>query len=157
MEIRIYNSLTNQIESFKPINEGKVSMYVCGPTVYNFVHIGNMRPVVVFDTFRLFLTYIGYDVKYVSNYTDVDDKIINKANEEGTDYMTISERYIAEYKTDAQGLGVKEATIHPRATENIDEIISIVSDFRLNMTLFVPGIGVTKASSKIVVSSKRSK
>ena len=124
--MKIYNTLTRTKDEFIPIEEGKVRMYACGPTVYDFIHIGNARPLIVFDTFRRYLEWRGYEVRFVQNFTDVDDKIINRANKEGTDYMTISERYIGEFWTDAQGLGVKKATIHPRATENIDEIIDII-------------------------------
>ena len=125
--MKIFNTLTRQKEELVPINEGEVRIYACGPTVYNYIHIGNSRPICVFDTLRRYLEYRGYKVIFVQNFTDIDDKIINRANEEGTDYMTVSEKYIAEYKTDAKGLNVREATVHPRATENIDEIISIVS------------------------------
>ncbi len=124
--MKIYNTLTRSKDEFVPIEDGKVKMYACGPTVYNFIHIGNARPLIVFDAFRRFLEWKGYDVTFAQNFTDVDDKIINKANDEGTDFMTISERYIEEFWKDAQGLGVKKATIHPKATENIDEIISII-------------------------------
>ena len=124
--MKIYNTLTRNKDEFVPIEEGKVKMYACGPTVYNLIHIGNARPLIVFDAFRRFLEWKGYEVTFAQNFTDVDDKIINKANEEGTDFMTVSERYINEFWTDAQGLGVKKATIHPKATENIDEIISII-------------------------------
>lgn len=125
--MKIYNTLTRQKEELVPINEGEVKIYACGPTVYNYIHIGNSRPICVFDVLRRYLEYRGYKVTFVQNFTDIDDKIINRANEEGTDYLTVSEKYIAEYKTDAHGLNVREATVHPRATENIDEIISIVS------------------------------
>ena len=120
--MKIFNTLTRQKEELVPINEGEVRIYACGPTVYNYIHIGNSRPICVFDTLRRYLEYRGYKVIFVQNFTDIDDKIINRANEEGTDYMTVSEKYIAEYKTDAKGLNVREATVHPRATENIDEI-----------------------------------
>ena len=125
--MRIFNTLTRQKEELVPIKEGEVRIYACGPTVYNFIHIGNSRPICVFDVLRRYLEYRGNKVIFVQNFTDIDDKIINRANEEGTDYMTVSEKYIAEYKTDAKGLNVREATVHPRATENIDEIISIGS------------------------------
>ncbi len=124
--MKIYNTLTRSKDEFVPIEEGKVKMYACGPTVYNLIHIGNARPLIVFDAFRRFLEWKGYEVTFAQNFTDVDDKIINKANEEGTDFMTVSQRYINEFWTDAEGLGVKKATIHPKATENIDEIISII-------------------------------
>ncbi|MEA5011275.1 MAG: cysteine--tRNA ligase [Angelakisella sp.] len=126
--MKVFNTLSRSKEEFIPIEPGKVRMYACGPTVYNYIHIGNARPICVFDTLRRYLEYRGYEVKFVQNFTDIDDKIINKANEEGTDYKTVSERYIAEYKTDAEGLGVRPATIHPKATETMDGIISIVKE-----------------------------
>lgn len=125
--MRIFNTLTREKEEFKPIEEGKVKIYACGPTVYNYIHIGNARPLCVFDVLRRYLEYKGLDVTFVQNFTDIDDKIIKRANEEGTDYMTISEKYIEEFWKDAKGLNYREATIHPRATENIDKIIEIVS------------------------------
>ncbi|MBQ7500834.1 MAG: cysteine--tRNA ligase [Clostridia bacterium] len=124
----LYNSLTSQKEEFIPIEEGKVKMYACGPTVYNYFHIGNARCFVVFDMLRRYLEYRGYEVTFVQNFTDVDDKMIRRANEEGITVKEVAEKYIAEYFTDAKGLGVRPATYHPRATENIDEIIAIVSD-----------------------------
>ncbi len=126
--MKIFNTLTRTKEEFVPLESGKVRLYACGPTVYNYIHIGNARPICVFDTLRRYLEYRGYEVKFVQNFTDIDDKIINKANEEGTDYKTISERYIGEYWTDAKGLGVRPATIHPKATETMDEIIAIVEE-----------------------------
>ncbi len=126
--MKIYNTLTRSKDEFKPIEPGKLSMYVCGPTVYNLIHIGNARPMIVFDTVRRYFEYKGYDVSYVSNFTDVDDKIINKANEEGVDASVISERYIKECKQDMAGMNVKEATVHPKATEEIDGMIAMVSD-----------------------------
>lgn len=117
--MKIYNTLTKRKEEFVPLEEGKVKMYVCGPTVYNFIHIGNARPMIVFDTVRRYFEYKGYDVNYVSNFTDVDDKIIKKAIEEGVDAQTISERYIAECKKDMEMMNVKPATVHPKATEEI--------------------------------------
>ncbi len=124
--MKIYNTLTRRKEEMIPIKEGEYKIYACGPTVYNFIHIGNSRPICVFDVLRRYLEYRGNKVTYVQNFTDIDDKIIKRANEEGTDYLTVSEKYIKEYKIDAKGLNVREATVHPRATENIDEIISIV-------------------------------
>lgn len=126
--MKVFNTLTRKKEEFIPMEPGRVKLYACGPTVYNFIHIGNARPLCVFDVLRRYLEYRGYDVTFVQNFTDIDDKIINKANEEGTDYKTISQRYIAEYKTDAAGLGVKEATIHPKATETMEEIIRTVQE-----------------------------
>lgn len=125
--MKIFNTLTMQKEEFKTIEEGKVKMYACGPTVYNYIHIGNARPLCVFDTFRRYLEYRGYEVNFVQNFTDIDDKIIKRANEEGTDYKTVSEKYIEEFWKDSEGLGIRKATVHPKATENIDEIIDIIS------------------------------
>lgn len=125
--MRVYNTLTRKKEELKTIKEGEVNIYACGPTVYNYIHIGNARPLCVFDTFRRYLEYRGYKVNFVQNFTDIDDKIIKKAIEEGTDYKTVSEKYISEFWTDAKGMNVREATVHPRATENIDEILSIIS------------------------------
>ena len=124
--MKIYNTLTRKKEEFVPVHPGKVGMYVCGPTVYNFIHIGNARPMIVFDTVRRYFEYKGYDVNYVSNFTDVDDKIINKANEEGVSAMEIAERYIKECKTDMEGLNIKPATHQPRATEEIDGMIRMI-------------------------------
>lgn len=124
--MKIFNSLTMQKEEFVPIEKGKVRMYACGPTVYNYIHVGNARPLIMFDVLRRYLEYRGYDVTFVQNFTDVDDKIIKRANEEGASSKEISEKYIDEYYTDTNGLGVREATIHPKATENIAQIISMV-------------------------------
>lgn len=124
--MKILNTLTRRKEEFVPINEGKVGIYVCGPTVYDYIHIGNARPMIVFDTLRRYLEYKGYDVNYVSNFTDVDDKIIKRANEEGVDASVISERYIAEVKKDMAALNVREATTHPKATEEIPDMIEMV-------------------------------
>lgn len=124
--MRIYNTLTKSKQEFHPITEGKVGMYVCGPTVYNYIHIGNARPMIVFDTVRRYLEYKGYEVNYVSNFTDVDDKIIKKAMEEGVDASEISERYIKECQKDMADLNVKEATHHPKATEEIDGMIAMI-------------------------------
>ncbi len=125
--MRIYNTLTRKKEEFKPVEEGKARIYVCGPTVYNYFHIGNARPFVVFDTLRKYLEYRGYKVKFVQNFTDVDDKIINKAREEGVTAPEISEKYIAEYFKDAAALNVKKADVHPKVSEHIPEIIDFVS------------------------------
>src|SRR5574344_381068 len=125
--MRIYNTLSRSKEVFKPIEEGKIKMYVCGPTVYDYMHIGNARPLVVFDTFRRFMSYRGYDVNYVVNFTDVDDKIIKKSIEEGISTKEVTGRYIAQYMTDAHALNLdEENTIHPRATEVMDDIIDFV-------------------------------
>ncbi len=126
--MRIYNTLTRRKEEFVPQEEGKVKMYVCGPTVYNYFHIGNARPFVVFDTMRKYLEYRGYKVKFVQNFTDVDDKIINRAKEEGVSAGEISEKYIEEYYKDAAALNVRKATVHPKVTETMDDIIKFVQD-----------------------------
>jgi len=124
--IKLYNTMTRQKEDFQPIEEGKVKMYVCGPTVYNYIHIGNARPAIVFDTVRKYLQFRGYDVMFVSNFTDVDDKIIRVANELGEDVPTVSERFIKAYFEDVHSLGCSEADAHPRVTESIDIIIEFV-------------------------------
>lgn len=125
--MKIYNTLTQKKEEFIPIEEKKVRMYVCGPTVYNFIHIGNARPMIVFDTVRRYFEYKGYQVTYVSNFTDIDDKIIKRAMEEHMDTSEISERYIKEAKQDMQSLNVKPATVHPKATEEIDGMIAMIN------------------------------
>lgn len=124
--MKIFNTLTREKQEFVPIEAGKVKIYACGPTVYNLIHIGNARPICVFDILRRYLTYRGYEVEFVQNFTDVDDKIIKRALEEGVPSKEISERYIAEYKKDAAALNVMEATVHPKVTENMGEIIRIV-------------------------------
>ena len=126
--MKVYNTLTRKKEEFVPLVPGKVSMYVCGPTVYNFIHIGNARPMIVFDTARRYMEHKGYEVNYVSNFTDVDDKIIAKANEEGVSAQEISERYIAECKKDMADMNVKPASTHPLATQEIDGMIEMISD-----------------------------
>ena len=124
--MRVYNTLTRKKEDFVPINPEEVKIYVCGPTVYNYFHIGNARPFVVFDTLRRYLEYIGYTVNFVQNFTDVDDKIINRAQEEGLSPSEVSEKYILEYFKDAEALNVRPATVHPKVTENIEQIIEFV-------------------------------
>ena len=124
--MKIFNTLTRHKDEFHPINEGKVGIYVCGPTVYDYIHIGNARPMIVFDTLRRYFEYKGYEVNYVSNFTDVDDKIIKRANEEGVDASVISERYIVECKKDMAALHVEEATTHPQATKEIPDMIAMV-------------------------------
>ncbi len=124
--MKVYNTLTRQKEEFVPLEPGKVKMYVCGPTVYDYIHIGNARPYVIFDTIRRYMEYKGYEVNYVQNFTDVDDKIIKKANAEGVDSKVISERYIEEAKKDAEGLNVEPATKNPKVTEEMDEIIEMI-------------------------------
>ncbi len=126
--MKLFNTLKKQKEDFVPLVEGEVKMYVCGPTVYNYFHIGNARPFVVFDTLRKYFEYKGYKVTYVQNFTDVDDKIINKAKEEGLDSKEISERFIKEYFKDADALGIGRATVHPKVTENIDQIIVFIQE-----------------------------
>lgn len=126
MAIRIFNTLTQKKEVFQPLEEGKVKMYVCGPTVYNYIHIGNARPAIVFDTVRRYLEFRGYEVQYVSNFTDVDDKIIKVAKELNEDVPTVAERFIQAYFADIEALNCKHATIHPRVTENIDTIIEFI-------------------------------
>ena len=124
--MKLYNTLSRQYEEFTPLEPGKVRMYACGPTVYNYIHVGNARPIILFDVLRRYLEYRGYDVTFVQNFTDVDDKIIRRANEEGISSSQVAEKYIAEYRKDAAGLGVREATVHPKATENIPQIIDLV-------------------------------
>ena len=125
--MKVYNTLTRKKEELVPITQGEIKMYACGPTVYNYIHIGNARPLCIFDILRRYLEYRGYNVKFVQNFTDIDDKIIRRANEEHVDFSEISERYIKEFWTDADGLNVRHATINPKATENIDAIIQIIS------------------------------
>lgn len=122
----VYNTMTRRKEELVPMTPGVIKMYVCGPTVYNFIHIGNARPLVVFDTMRRYLEYRGYKVEFVSNFTDIDDKLIRRANEENTTVPALAEKYIKEYYTDADGLGAERATCNPRATEHIDDIIKLV-------------------------------
>ncbi len=128
MTIKMYNTLTRKKEVFKPIEEKKVKMYVCGPTVYNYIHIGNARPAIVFDTVRRYLEYRDYDVTYLLNFTDIDDKIINEAKQLNEDVETLTNRYITAYKEDVGALAVKPATHHPRVTETMDEIITFISE-----------------------------
>ena len=125
--MRIFNTLTREKDEFKPITEGEVKIYACGPTVYNYIHIGNARPLCVFDVLRRYFEWRGYKVSFVQNFTDIDDKLIKRANEEGSTVPEIAERYIKEFWTDADGLNVKHATVNPRATENIEQIQSIIS------------------------------
>ncbi|MCX7748271.1 MAG: cysteine--tRNA ligase [Clostridia bacterium] len=124
--MKIYNTLTRKKEEFVPIEENKVKMYSCGPTVYNYFHIGNARPFIIFDTLRRYLEYRGYEVRFVQNFTDIDDKMIKKANEENITVKELAEKFIGEYFKDAKGLGVSEASLHPKATENIDAIIDLI-------------------------------
>ena len=125
--MKVYNTLTRQKEELVPITPGEIKMYACGPTVYNYIHIGNARPLCIFDILRRYLEYRGYKVKFVQNFTDIDDKIIKRANEEGVKFSEGSEKYIDEFWKDAKGLNVRQANVHPKATENIDNIINIIS------------------------------
>lgn len=124
--MKIYNTLTRKKEEFVPIDKNEVKMYSCGPTVYDYFHIGNARPFIIFDTMRRYLEYIGYNVKFVQNFTDIDDKMIKRANEEGITVKELGERFINEYFADAQALGIHKASVHPKATENIEAIIDVV-------------------------------
>ena len=139
--MKLYNSMTRKKEEFVPLEPGKVKMYSCGPTVYNYFHIGNARPFIIFDTLRRYFEYRGYDVKFVQNFTDIDDKVIKKANEEGVTYDVIADRYIKEYFVDAKGLGIHPATVHPRATETMDAIIDIVKTLIDNGHAYVAANG----------------
>ena len=130
--MKIFNTLTRKKEEFVPINPGEVKMYSCGPTVYNYFHIGNARPFIIFDTVRRYLEYNGYKVTFVQNFTDIDDKMINRANDEGITVKDLGDRFIAEYFKDADALGIKRASVHPKATENIDSIIDIVKKLEDN-------------------------
>ncbi|MBQ7075282.1 MAG: cysteine--tRNA ligase, partial [Clostridia bacterium] len=130
--MKLYNTLTRQKEEFVPIEKDTVKMYSCGPTVYNYFHIGNARPFIVFDALRNYLSYIGYNVTFVQNFTDIDDKLINKAKEENTTVKEIAETFIKEYFTDADALGICRASVHPRATDNIDAIIEIIKKLESN-------------------------
>lgn len=126
--MKLFNTLTRKKEEFIPNEAGKVKMYACGPTVYNYFHIGNARPLIIFDALRRYMEYRGYEVTFVQNFTDIDDKMIKRANEEGITVKELAERFIKEYFVDAKGLGVREATFHPKATENIDSIIDIIKE-----------------------------
>ena len=126
--MKVFNTLTRSKQELKPITPGELKIYACGPTVYNYIHIGNARPLCVFDVLRRYLEWRGMKVNFVQNFTDIDDKLINKANEEGTTVQQVAERYIKEFWTDAKGLNVREATVHPKATENIDAIIELISE-----------------------------
>lgn len=149
--MQIYNTLTKSKQTFKPLEEGKVKMYVCGPTVYNLIHIGNARPMMVFDTVRRYMEYKGYEVNYVSNFTDVDDKIIKAANEEGVDPSVISERYIEECKKDMASLNVKPATTHPKATEEIDGMLEMIQ------TLIEKGYAYVAKDGTVYYSTRKFK
>ena len=124
--MKVYNTLTRRKEELVPIDKSELKMYVCGPTVYNYIHIGNARPFVVFDTMRKYLEYRGQKVKYVQNFTDVDDKIINRAREEGISAMDVANKYIAAYYEDVKQLNIEPASVHPRVSETMDDIIAFV-------------------------------
>lgn len=147
--MKIYNTLTRKKEEFQPIEEGKVRMYVCGPTVYNYIHIGNARPMIIFDTFRRYLEYKGYEVNYVSNFTDVDDKIIKEAIEEGITAEDVSARFIAECKKDMADLNLKPATTHPLATQEIDGMIEMIK------TLIEKGYAYAAADGTVYYRTRR--
>lgn len=131
-QMMIYNTLSRKKEAFVPLHEGKCGIYACGPTVYNYFHIGNARPFIMFDTLRRFLTHLGYDVTFVQNFTDIDDKMIRRANEEGTTVEAIADKYIEEYFKDAAAIGVQKADVHPRATKHIGEIIGLIKKLEKN-------------------------
>ena len=136
--MKLYNTLSRSLEEFVPVNEGQVNMYNCGPTVYNYIHVGNARPLVIFDTLRRYFIYKGYDVNFVVNFTDIDDKIINRANEEHVDFTEISERYIEEFKKDANGLHLYDyKTINPRATEMIPQMIEFIKTLEYKDAAYV--------------------
>ena len=146
--MKIFNTLTRKKEELVPLTPGEVKIYACGPTVYNYIHIGNARPLCVFDVLRRYLEYKGFKVTFVQNFTDIDDKIIKKANEENSDYLTVSKKYINEYKKDAQGMNIRNADIHPLATENIDEIINIISKLIKNGFAYASSNGDVYFSTK---------
>ncbi|MEG2634408.1 MAG: class I tRNA ligase family protein, partial [Oscillospiraceae bacterium] len=133
----IYNTLTRKKDELVPQSGKEIKIYACGPTVYNFIHIGNARPLCVFDTLRRYLKYRGYDVNFVQNFTDVDDKLIKKANEEGITLSEVAERFINEYWTDADGMNIVRADTHPRATDNIDQILDIINTLVKNGNAYV--------------------
>ena len=125
--MKLYNTMTGRKEKFEPLDPREVKIYSCGPTVYNYFHIGNARPFIMFDVLRRYLEYRGYDVVFVQNFTDIDDKMISRAKEENTTVRELADRFIQEYYVDAKGLGIGEATFHPRATDNIEAIIELIS------------------------------
>ncbi|MEF9895961.1 MAG: cysteine--tRNA ligase, partial [Clostridia bacterium] len=130
--MKIYNTMTRRKEELVPVYPGEVRIYACGPTVYNYFHVGNARPFIIFDTLRRYLIHRGYKVTFVQNFTDIDDKLINRAREENTTVQELADRYIKEYFIDAQGLGVMKADVHPRATEHVGEIIKLIKKLELN-------------------------
>ena len=141
--LKLYNTLTRNKEEFKSIEPGKVRMYACGPTVYNYFHLGNARPFVTFDTLRRYLEYRGYEVTFVQNFTDIDDKMINRANEEGITVSDLADRFIKEYYTDADGLNIKRQAVQPRATKSIGAIIKLIKSMEeKGYTYVIEGDGV---------------
>lgn len=154
--MKIFNTLTRSKDEFKPINEGEVKIYACGPTVYNYIHIGNARPLCVFDVLRRYFEWRGYKVNFVQNFTDIDDKLIKKANEEGITVPEVAERFIGEFWTDAKGLNVREATVHPRATENIEQIQAIISSLIENGYAYLAGGDVYYRAKKFETYGKLS-
>lgn len=149
--MKLYNTFSRKKEEFIPMEKGKVKIYACGPTVYNYIHVGNARPICVFDALRRYFEYRGYKATFVQNFTDIDDKIIKKANEEKSDFLTVSQKYIKEYKKDAKGLNIKEASIYPKATENIDEIIKIIK------TLIEKGYAYSLKNGDVYFSTRKFK
>ncbi|OQY09681.1 MAG: cysteine--tRNA ligase, partial [Marinitoga sp. 4572_148] len=127
-KIKIFDTLKGELVNFEPLEKNHVRMYVCGPTIYNLIHVGNARPMIVFDAFRRFLEYVGYKVTMVQNFTDIDDKIINKANEEGVSFEEIAERYIVEYWKDSYYLRIRAANYHPKTSNYVEEIIEFIED-----------------------------
>lgn len=154
--MKIFNTLTRNKDEFKPISEGEVKIYACGPTVYNYIHIGNARPLCVFDVLRRYFEWRGYKVSFVQNFTDIDDKLIRKANEEGITVPEVAERFIGEFWIDAKGLNVREATVHPRATENIEQIQGIISSLVENGYAYEAGGDVYYRAKKFADYGKLS-
>ncbi|NLK36369.1 MAG: class I tRNA ligase family protein, partial [Gracilibacteraceae bacterium] len=155
--MKLYNTMTRKKEKFEPITPGEVKMYSCGPTVYNFFHIGNARPFIIFDILRRYLEYRGYKVTFVQNFTDVDDKIIKRAKDENTTEKEVSDRFIQEYFRDAEALNIRKADYHPRVTEHIDEIIDIIKRLEANGFTYTVGGDVYYDTSKFVEYGKLSK
>ncbi len=147
--MKVFNTMTRRKEELIPIEEGKIRLYACGPTVYNFIHIGNARPLCIFDVLRRYLEWRGYEVNFVQNFTDIDDKIIRRAVEEGITFQEVAEKYIAEFRTDAEGLGVRPATTHPKATENIDMIQQIIA------TLIEKGYAYTASNGDVYFRTRK--
>jgi cysteinyl-tRNA synthetase len=157
LEMKLYNTMTRKKEKFEPITPGEVKMYSCGPTVYNFFHIGNARPFIIFDILRRYLEYRGYKVTFVQNFTDVDDKIIKRAKDENTTEKEVSDRFIQEYFRDAEALNIRKADYHPRVTEHIDEIIDIIKRLEANGFTYTVDGDVYYDTSKFVEYGKLSK